>query len=341
MRLDFSLDRRAVLAGGSLLLAGAAAAGSGVDAEQVIDVAGARLYMLVRGANPPAPILLWLHGGPGGAERPLFRLYNADLEKHFLVAYLDQRGAGRSFDRRADPGALTVARHLADLDVVIDRLRADYGREKVILLGHSWGSLLGLLYARRHGGKVAAFLGTGVGVSAAATQRAQYEFIQAEAERRRDADGLRKIAALGPPPFSAREELASQALVDRYGGYFHRQPNFTWAVARAVAGGLVGPLEIRRIIQGNNVSLEAMNAELARLDVTREVHSLDVPLAFLLGRHDRQTDSRLAAAWLDRLSAPRKRLVWFEHSAHNAPFEEPEAFNASVRQVVGELLATG
>jgi proline iminopeptidase len=341
MRLDSSIDRRAVLAGGAMLLAGAATAGANVNAEHAIEAAGARLYMLVRGANPGAPILLWLHGGPGGAERPLFRLYNADLEKHFLVAYLDQRGAGRSFDRRADPGALTVARHLADLDVVIDRLRADYGREKVILLGHSWGSLLGLLYARRHGGKVAAVLGTGVGVSAAATQRAQYEFIQSEAERRRDADGLRKIAALGPPPFSAREELASQALVDRYGGYFHRQPNFTWAVARAVAGGLVGPLEIRRIIQGNNVSLEAMNAELARLDVTREVPALDVPLAFLLGRHDRQTDSRLAAAWFDRLSAPRKRLVWFEHSAHNVPFEEPDAFNAAIPRLVGELLATG
>ncbi len=341
MRLDSSIDRRAVLAGGAMLLAGAATAGANVNAEHAIEAAGARLYMLVRGANPGAPILLWLHGGPGGAERPLFRLYNADLEKHFLVAYLDQRGAGRSFDRRADPGALTVARHLADLDVVIDRLRADYGREKVILLGHSWGSLLGLLYARRHGGKVAAILGTGVGVSAAATQRAQYEFIQSEAERRRDADGLRKIAALGPPPFSAREELASQALVDRYGGYFHRQPNFTWAVARAVAGGLVGPLEIRRIIQGNDVSLEAMNAELARLDVTREVPALDVPLAFLLGRHDRQTDSRLAAAWFDRPSAPRKRLVWFEHSAHNVPFEEPDAFNAAIPRLVGELLATG
>src|SRR5262249_27320053 len=77
-------------------------------------VDGARLFRTGRGDDRRAPLLLWLHGGPGGAERPLFRYFDGDLERDFVVAYWDQRGTGRSFDDDADPHELTITRHLAD-----------------------------------------------------------------------------------------------------------------------------------------------------------------------------------------------------------------------------------
>jgi hypothetical protein len=101
-------------------------------------------------AHRSAPLLLWLHGGPGGPERPLFRYFNRDLERPFLVAYLDQRGAGRFFDRAADPARLTVEQHLEDLETVVSDLSRAYAKEKIYLLGHSWGSVLGLLHAKAH-----------------------------------------------------------------------------------------------------------------------------------------------------------------------------------------------
>jgi pimeloyl-ACP methyl ester carboxylesterase len=67
------------------------------------------MYLLTRGADRSAPVLFWLHGGPGGAERPVFRYFNSELENHFVVVYWDQRGAGRSFDLKADPHRLTIA----------------------------------------------------------------------------------------------------------------------------------------------------------------------------------------------------------------------------------------
>src|SRR5581483_11501193 len=94
-----------------------------VKHSEYLSVDGARLYLLVRGVDRNAPVLLWLHGGPGGAERPLFRYFNGELEKNFIVAYWDQRGAGRSFDARADPHRLTIAQHMADMDAVVDHLR--------------------------------------------------------------------------------------------------------------------------------------------------------------------------------------------------------------------------
>lgn len=310
---------------------GCAAAGArAVRREERISVDGAELYLMTRGEDPRAPLLLWLHGGPGGAERPLFRLFNAPLEEHFVVGYLDQRGTGRSFDPQADPRRLTIARHLADLDAVVDHLRSEHGQAKVALIGHSWGSALGLFYAQAHPDKVSAFIGVGQVTSELKRQASQHRFVQEAAAGRGDAEALARLDEIGPPPFSASREIAVQRLVERYGGYFRKPPSFAALVARGVVGGHVRPWEIGAYIQGNQVSLEAMNDELLRLDLPTQVPSVDVPVHFLLGRYDRQVDSRLAAAYFERLQAPRKTLVWFENSAHNVPFEEPEAFNATV-----------
>jgi proline iminopeptidase len=122
--------------------------GDPVTVSRRIKVRNAELYAEIHGPHE-APLLLWLHGGPGGPERPLFRYFNRDLEHHFLVAYLDQRGTGRSFDRTADPARLTVAQHLEDLETVISYLRRAHAKEKIYLIGHSWGTVLGLLMPRR------------------------------------------------------------------------------------------------------------------------------------------------------------------------------------------------
>ena len=147
---------------------------------------------------------------------------------------------------------------------------------------------------------------------------------------------LRKI---GPPPYkTVGQVLAMEKLVQRYGGVFHKEPCRSWIMVRAIFSGLVTPREIPRLIHANNVSLEAMNEELLGLDLARSVPSTDVPVLFFLGRHDRHTDAKLAATYFASLRAPGKRLVWFEKSAHNIPFEEPRLFNATV---VRELQSIG
>lgn len=310
---------------------------SAVRREELIIVPGGRLFALVRGDNPEAPILVWLHGGPGGAERPLFRLYNAALERSFVVVYLDQRGTGRSFDPKADPRALTIARHVQDLDLVVDQIRREQSQDKVVLLGHSWGSALGLFYAQAHPEKVSAFIGVGQVSSELGRQWSQFHFVEDEARRRGDAQATDRLNAIGPPPYSAAREIATQRLVERFGGYYRVMPDMKRVIVRGILGGHVRPWELQRLFRGNAVSLTAMNDEILNLDLPAQVPEVQVPVAFLLGRYDRQVDSRLAEAYFHQLKTPAKALVWFENSAHNAPFEEPALFNATVPRVARQL----
>jgi pimeloyl-ACP methyl ester carboxylesterase len=306
-----------------------------IHKSEYVTVDGAKLYFLIRGDDRNAPILLWLHGGPGGAERPLFRYFNSELEKQFVVVYWDQRGAGRSFDPETDPHQLTIARHIADLDFVIDHLKATLHQNRIVLVGHSWGGALGLLYGHAHPHKVSAIVAVAPAVSTAASAEAEYKFVLAEASRRHDSKRLRKIEKIGLPPYKKAEQgLAMGRLCEKYGGTFHKRPHRMWIVIRAIAAGLVTPWELPRLIHANNVSLKAMNDELLGLDLTRSVRSLDVPVLFFLGRYDGHADAQVAADYFYELRAPMKRLVWFENSAHNVPFEEPKLFNATLTREV-------
>ena len=306
-----------------------------IQHSEYLTVDGAQLFLQTRGENRRAPVLLWLHGGPGGAERPLFRYFNSELEQHFVVVYWDQRGAGRSFDSDADPHQLTVSRHLADLDVVVDHLRQTLSQGTVVLVGHSWGSALGLLYVQQHPEKISAYIGVAQVVSWLQIQQGQYDFTSAESTNRKDEATLKRLHDLGPPPYPTFDQQNKlYDLMEQFGGGFHTQPCKLCVIAKGMARGLVTPWELISVHKSFHTTLDAMMPELLRLDLEGTVPRVEIPVAFFLGRYDRQVDSGVAARYFETLQAPRKDLVWFEESAHNIPFEEPDKFNKAVIEAV-------
>lgn len=292
---------------------------------------GAELYLMTRGADSEAPVLLWLHGGPGAAERPLFRYYNSELEKHFVVAYWDQRGAGRSFDPDASVDALTIDQHLADLDIVVDHLRQRLNQTRIVLVGHSWGGALGLLYSHQYPDKVSALFAVNPLVATQAQQQMRYTFLLHEAESMNDTRALSLLRDIGPPPHpTAAAAMEVETLASQYGAIFHQRPNYLWVSLRGIFTGLVTPLEIPRIIRANNISLDAMHNEIQTLDLFQSVPVVDVPTFMFVGRYDQHVAAEVAADYLNSLNAPVKQLTWFENSAHNIPFEEPDRFHSQL-----------
>lgn len=125
------------------------------DDEIMVAVPGSELYLRVRG-EADQPLLINLHGGPGGYSGIDIKLMGPALEDQFLVAYLDQRGCGKS-PACEDTSMLTVEQYVEDLDIVIDSLRHRYNKKTVSLVGTSWGGMYGFLYMLEHPGKIASY----------------------------------------------------------------------------------------------------------------------------------------------------------------------------------------
>ena len=287
-----------------------------------------------RGRSAKAPPLILLHGGPGASESALFRRYDAALEDHFLVVYWEQRGTGRSYHGDIPRSSMTIEQMLSDLDQLVDTVSSRYGHERVVLLGHSWGTILGTLYAHEHPDKVAAYVGVAQIADFAEGERVSLQWALRAAENRHDTGALKELRAIAPAPRSVDQELALGRIVDRLGGSYAAglsTGKLIWSALRTDEAGLA---DVVRFGKGNRFSLEALRPQYSRVDLT-SIKRFAVPVIFLLGRHDWHVPAVLAAKYFDTIEAPYKKLVWFERSAHNPPFEEPNAF---VREVVRDVL---
>jgi pimeloyl-ACP methyl ester carboxylesterase len=195
--------------------------------------------------------------------------------------------------------------------------------------------MLGLLYSQQHPEKVAAYIGVAQIVSWLKAQHTAYEFASLAATAQRDDARLTRLRTLGPPPYlTSDQQMAIESVIDKYGGTFHKQPCQFCVTLKAMLTGLVTPWELVSIHRGIHASVDTMTPELLTLDLEHEVTRVEVPVVFLLGRHDRITESMVAAGYFERLSAPCKRLILFEESAHNIPFEEPDHFNKVIIDVM-------
>jgi len=196
----------------------------------------------------------------------------------------------------------------------------------VVLLAHSWGSVLGTRYAAGHPEKVSAYVAVAPVVDKRRQDRLSHQFAMEEARRRGDRQVVEQLQAMGSMPRSVDHELALGRIVERYGGMFHRNRLSTskliWAALQtdeADIGDLV------RFGRGNRFSLERLWPEYSQVDL-RGITSFAMPVFFLVGRDDRHVPSVVAAEHFGTIQAPLKRLVWFETSAHNPPFEQPQQF---------------
>ena len=296
-------------------------------------IGGIDQWMMMRGENSSNPALVVLHGGPGFPETNFFRHYNSALEKSFTVVHWEQRGAGKSFARDTPESSMTIERFVRDIDELVDAVCARLGKTKVVILGHSWGTALGTLYAARHPEKVSIYVGTGQIGDLQASELASYKFVLAEAERRNNRAALKELRSLGEPPYTSKTIRVQRKWLSRFVGVM-RGKSF-WQIFRAMrAAPESSLLELPNVFRGAAFSLRTLWSEVSALNLEASVPELKMPAFFFIGRHDHQVDAKASAAYFEKLIAPSKQLVWFEDSAHMPPFEEPETFNARLVELV-------
>lgn len=287
-----------------------------------VRLGGVEQTILVRGADRARPVLLFLHGGPGMPAMFLAHAWQRPLERDFVVVQWDRRGTGKSRDG-VPGGSLGVRRVLDDLHELAALLRERFGHRRILLVGHSWGSYLGLLAVRERPDDYLAFVGTG---QMAGTEKevvaARREGLVARAIAARDYTLAGRLADPRAPP--------TEDDVFRLGGELANATSI-WPI---VSAGLRAPEYDLCDVLALKRAADRVNREM-RYDVDPppdggEVARVDVPVFFLLGRRDLNAPPELAAAYLDRLLAPVKGLEWFERSAHFPFLEEPARFREAL-----------
>ncbi len=307
-----------------------------IAAIEPVEIGGVEQWLLVRGQDTAKPVLLYLHGGPGAAFMPMAREFSARLEEHFVVVHWDQRGAGKSCSSEVPDQSLRLEQYLADTLELVNALRARFGVEKIYLLGHSWGSVLGVLTVQAHPELFHAYVGLGQVVNMRRNEEISYDFVVERASAEGNQEALDALAGIRPPYSSTRDLATQRQWLGHYRGDY-RQGNAMSQLARlTIRAPEYTFFEKLSYMPCMWKVLDHAWKDIEPVDFLRDVQRLELPVYLFTGRHDYNTPFELVEEWARTLQAPHLEVVWFEESAHMACLEEPERFQDELIEVLAQ-----
>lgn len=301
----------------------------GVQEDYAVEIGGIRHWVNVRGQDRDNPMVLFVHGGPASPIIPTLWQFQRPLEEYFTVVNYDQRGSGKTLvlnPQEAVADTLKVQRYVDDAIALAEHLRGRYHKRKLVLMAHSWGTVVAMHAALQRPDLFHAYVGIGQVINVRTNEQVSFDYGLRTARGKGNAEAVREMESIAPypgnTPITRERIIIARKWPQFYGGltayredskYFYQgprlSPDYDDAARCAINAGSV-------------FSLGRLLDEFLQVDFTG-VERFPIPVVMFMGRHDYTTPSEPTAAWLARVQAPYKQGVWFEHSAHMMPWEEP------------------
>lgn len=294
-----------------------------IDEQKKIMINGVKQFVSIRAEVKDAPLLLYLHGGPGDTALPLVMKYNKKLEKYFTVVIWEQRGAGKSYYKF--DGEITINIFLQDLHTLIKYLLARFHQKTLFLTGHSWGSVLGLSFIQAHPELVRTYIGCGQVVNMKKSSKTAYDYALIHADKK-DLKRLEKINC----SYSSEKWLDDLLFVTRqvvkHKGSLYGKTNYNDLVKPFLFSKYYTIPDLIRRQRGSLQAIQYLWQELMEINFESQT-KYEVPIIFVEGQYDRHVSSALVKSYFDRLET-EKQFCWFERSCHFPQWSESERFNS-------------
>ena len=312
-----------------------------IDYKKVITLGGAQQHIRVRGTDPAKPVLLFLHGGPGVSDRHWVLKYQSDLAEVCTMVCWDQRGSGKSYNGKQAKQTMTIDMMVSDANELVEYLCKEFSRDKLYIVGHSWGTILGVLLVQKYPDRIASYVGMGQVVNLDENEQLSYQFVWDEANRLSDKKAISKLKKIGVPKngsYGSLNNLITQRnYMTKYGGAAYNQKESIWSsmILPIIKSPEYTLIDLLSYARGSFYCLGQLWDEVTeRIRFNETVKELAVPVYLTEGRHDQNTPSSIAWKWFEKLKAPSKKWIWFEKSGHSPIKEEPELWGKTVRELL-------
>lgn len=313
-----------------------------IAALEKVQLGGVDQWLIIRGHDVHKPVLLFLSGGPGASEAGRVLRFNAALEQHFVVVIWEQRGCAKSYPSRHPLSALTVDQYAADIIELTDMLRTRFAEEKIYLVGHSWGTIIGARAAQARPELFYAYIGTAQMVNVRETDQMIYDMVLAHSHQSGDVKFAQTLETQGPPPYFGSNPIKPYATLFGREYQLFEVPNIKNAEYRRDGDAITlmlkqpeyGWLDRAYYLLGLMNTFNVVYPQLQEMDLRHDATRFDLPVYIVLGRHDMNNPSALPEDYFNLLEAPSKQLIFFENSGHGMIWEEADLFHRLMVETV-------
>jgi len=308
----------------------------GIDEAFFTKIGGIDQWITIRGQSRENPVILILHGGPGIALSVMPRDFLWSWSKPFTLVMWDQRGAGKTFGRSGPVSAnVTIDQMVRDGIEVAEFIRGHVHKKKIVLVGVSWGSDLGVLMVKSRPDLFYAYVGTGQSVNQGKFRAVAYAQLLNEARIRKDQNAIKDLEANGPPPY---DSVAKATVHTKWANaYEPGQPSIANLLSIVLFNSDAGIVDLRNYIRGLTSSQDHFRDAVEREDLPSLGTDFAVPFFVFQGDRDNVTPAKPVKEYFDSITAPHKELVLIHSAGHNAIATKSEEFLSLLVQQVRPL----
>ncbi|MHB9296580.1 hypothetical protein PilKf_02353 [Pillotina sp. SPG140] len=305
-----------------------------------IKIGGIDQKMIIRGRNKQNPVVLFLHGGPGSPEFPFSKDLRSVMENDFTICWWEQRGSGLSYSGNIDPSTMTLEQLVSDTADITNYLRNTFGQDKIFLIGHSWGSFLGMHVIQKYSEMFRAYIGSGQVSNQFESEKIAYDYMIEQARNIGDRSlekSLSKFSITDLNSLSFDYMMVRTSGMNKLGiGNMHREGFMRkWVFDVLTCREYKFWEKINGWIIGRNYAFNHLWPIVPAIDLNTSIPMTEVPVFIIQGKYDYQVSTTLAEQYFENLNAPYKQFYIFENSAHSPCFEEPELF---MRIMIDDIL---
>ena len=301
--------------------------GNSITSIDYIKIGGIEQCVLTRGHDIRNPIILFLHGGPGMPVMYLAHEFQRNLEKNFTVVQWDRRGAGKTYFRNIpSTESMNVRQMIDDTYELIDTLKERYNKDKVILIGHSFGTYLGSIMVNERPELFRAYISVGQVVDGDKSLKLQGNFIREKANQNNRKDIIEELNKPNKPNY--------EKWLFEFGGELRNSKSFFPLIWSGIFAPEYTLAEVLKVAEASSFSSSNMKYNVLSGSVYDEIKEYTIPVYFIVGKSDYTTPHELISKYYEMIKAPKKEIVYFDNSAHFPFFEEPEKFCKEVKRIL-------
>ncbi len=309
----------------------------GIDEQAYVEINGEKQFVSIRGKDKSNPVILFLHGGPLTPDSYVTYTYANGLIDDYTFVCWDQRGCGRTYFANPEDRDKTVLfdQSLRDVDAMTDYLRERFGCEKIVIMGHSYGSILGAEYAYAYPEKVAAYIGVGQFVNAQASYESELEDALALAEAAGD-DTTYMMKAYE----TYLEDHSYQSLeqASAYAHSYHKSADSIPIILSALKSPYLASDDIKWfLVEADSEKMETLCVDIlfnCMVIDLREQTGYKVPVYFISGVDDWTCSYVVMSEYADSIGAD---YLLIEDANHTVQHDKPAEFDAAVKAFLASI----
>jgi pimeloyl-ACP methyl ester carboxylesterase len=279
--------------------------GAVINSSEAVKIGGIKQWVKFQGVDDHAPVLLFLHGGPGNSVISYADRFTKELQKQFVVVLWDQRNSGETAKLNPTVSPISIDLMVTDAVEMINYLKIRFSCDRIYLMGHSWGGFLGLKIAAKHPELLKAYVAISPMVHQVESERLSLQWMLGKAKEVDNKQALNELAQVYIP-FQNSDQL-----------YYHRK----W-ITRLQGG----KFPSKSYVEAWSKEWLTLFNEASQINLMTDAPVIECPLYFFIGSHDYQTYFSLAESYFLKVVCKEKKLTWFTNSAHNPHLTESAKF---------------